>query len=120
MDKKFLEARKQDLLKRRDEIIKQLDSFAKKTRLGSDDYQAKWTEFGDKEDENAAEVEVFERDLSLEDTLEVSLQKINLALKKIENGTYGACDKCGKPIEEGRLEVFPSANACMSCKRLGL
>ncbi len=119
MDKKFIEERKQDLIARNENIKKQLSTFAKKTRLDND-YQTEWTEFGDKEDDSVSEVENFERNLNLEGTLEVSLQKTDKALKRIEDGTYGRCEKCGQPIEEGRLRVFPSATSCMKCKKANL
>jgi len=37
------------------------------------------------------------------------------ALRKIEQGTYGICEKCGKPIERKRLELVPAAELCLSC-----
>jgi RNA polymerase-binding protein DksA len=120
MDKNFIEERKKDLLERKENLEKQLSSFAKKNPENGNDYQTKWTEFGEKEDDNISEVENFESNINLEDTLETSLSKVNIALKKIEEGKYGVCDKCGKPIEEGRLKVFPSATACMQCKKLNL
>jgi len=116
MDKEFIEERKNDLLSRRDSIRRQLSTFAKPTE-NQDDYETEWTEYGEKDDDNVSEVENFERDLTLEDTLEVSLEKINIALKKIDEGTYGRCEKCGGEISEGRLKVFPSATACMKCKK---
>ena len=120
MDKKFIEERKKDLLARKENLEKQLSIFAKKTKADSDDYQAEWTEFGEKDDDNISEVENFERNVNLEETLELSIQKINKALKKIKDGIYGICEKCGGPIEEGRLKVFPSATACMKCKKANL
>jgi len=120
MDKQFIEERKKDLLQRKENLLRQLGSFAKKSQANEDDYNTKWTDFGEKDDDNISEVEVFERDLNLEETLEVSIDKINKALKKIEEGKYGICEKCGGLIEEGRLKVFPSANACMKCKKANL
>ncbi len=39
-----------------------------------------------------------------------------LALKKIEEGKFGSCEKCGQEIDKARIEVIPSANLCMGCK----
>lgn len=47
--------------------------------------------------------------------LEPRLNDINDALKKIEDGTYGTCEKCGMPIEEDRLEANPAARTCKAC-----
>jgi DnaK suppressor protein len=38
------------------------------------------------------------------------------ALARIEQGTYGTCVDCGKPIPEGRLEARPEAARCVSCQ----
>ena len=62
----------------------------------------------------------FEKNLSLEKTLEVSLYNVNKAIKKIEEGNYGLCEKCSQPIDPKRLEAFPSATSCMACKQKSL
>jgi DnaK suppressor protein len=38
------------------------------------------------------------------------------ALEKIENGTYGLCDNCGRSIAKERLQAIPQANLCLVCK----
>lgn len=118
MDAKFIKARQSDLEKRRQELLKELESDA--VQVTDNDYNAKFEDFGDKDDENAAEVATFEKNLSLEKTLEVSLYNVNKALKKIEEGNYGLCEKCGQLIDPKRLEAFPSAGACMDCKKKSL
>ncbi len=117
-DAKFLEARKDQLEKRRDEILRELNVDT--VQVTDNDFSAKFVDYGDKEDENAAEVADFEKNLSLEKTLEISLFNVNKALKKIEEGNYGLCETCGKPIDPKRLEAFPSATACMDCKKKSL
>lgn len=118
MDAKFIEERKAELEKRRDEILKELEDGA--VKVADNDYDAKFVDLGDKDDENAAEVAMFEKNLSLEKTLEVSLYNVNKALKKIEQGNYGICEKCGNPIKPERLKAFPSATSCMACKKKSL
>ncbi len=44
------------------------------------------------------------------------IKKIDEALAKIDNGTYGICDACGEEISLGRLEARPVAPLCISCK----
>ncbi|RJQ34007.1 hypothetical protein C4566_02670 [Candidatus Parcubacteria bacterium] len=115
MDAKFIEERKDDLEKRRQELLKELNEDA--VQVAEHDYSAKFVDYGEKDDENAAEVATFEKNLSLEKTLEVSLYNVNISLKKIEEGKYGLCEKCGDPIDPERLKAFPSATSCMSCKK---
>lgn len=54
--------------------------------------------------------------LRLRDRERVLLQKIEHALSKIENGTFGTCEECEEPIEPKRLEARPVANLCIACK----
>jgi DnaK suppressor protein len=42
--------------------------------------------------------------------------EIDAALARVDAGTYGLCESCGKPIPEARLEVVPEATLCVSCK----
>lgn len=44
------------------------------------------------------------------------LSKLDLALKKIEEGTFGVCDICEEPIGKKRLEARPETTLCIKCK----
>ena len=44
------------------------------------------------------------------------LKKIDIALDKIENGTYGECESCGEEISPARLMARPVAQLCIDCK----
>ena len=44
------------------------------------------------------------------------LKKIDLALRKIEDGTYGECESCGEAIAVARLRARPVAQLCIDCK----
>jgi DnaK suppressor protein len=43
------------------------------------------------------------------------LELVNEALRRIESGTYGICEVCGRPIPEARLELIPWAARCAKC-----
>ena len=58
-----------------------------------------------------------ERDLSLENNIRDLLEKIDKALERMNNGTYGICERCGKPIEKARLKALPYANLCIKDKQ---
>jgi DnaK suppressor protein len=61
----------------------------------------------------------FERDaeMSLANNAREMLDQSKLALRHIELGTYGSCDNCGQPIGKGRLQAFPRATLCVTCKQ---
>ncbi|MBI4601238.1 MAG: TraR/DksA C4-type zinc finger protein [Planctomycetes bacterium] len=46
-----------------------------------------------------------------------TVEQIDLALTKIEEGTYGLCQVCEEPIHPDRLEVLPFASLCVKCQR---
>ena len=58
-----------------------------------------------------------ELDYSLEENSETVLREIDAALQRIEDGTYGVCERCGKPIEEERLEAIPWTRLCIDDAR---
>ena len=60
-----------------------------------------------------------EIDYTLEGNAEQVLASIDAALARIEDGTYGPCETCGRPISEERLEAIPYATQCIECKRKG-
>ncbi len=57
-------------------------------------------------------------DYTLEDNSEHVLASIDAALQRIEDGTFGTCTNCGKPIAAERLEARPWADLCIDCARL--
>jgi RNA polymerase-binding protein DksA len=58
-----------------------------------------------------------EKDLSIEQNVRDLLQKIDRALKRIEEGRYGFCERCGKPIEKARIKALPYVDLCIKDAR---
>ena len=54
-----------------------------------------------------------EKELSIEQNVRDLIQKIDRALKRIEDGTYGICEVCGKPIEKARIKALPYVDLCI-------
>jgi RNA polymerase-binding transcription factor DksA len=67
------------------------------------------TEVGSGYDENAQEIELDEVNQDLIARIKADLEKINIALERINNGTYGT-DSEGKEISEDRLRAIPWAD----------
>ena len=61
----------------------------------------------------------FERDqeMSLAQNAREMLEQAQLALRLFDSGEYGTCESCGNPIGKDRLQVFPRATLCMTCKK---
>ena len=75
---------------------------------------------GDHLADNATETFMRELDGGLEENADHLLVEIDAALERIENGTYGICAVCGRPIGEERLEAVPYAKLCIDdARKLG-
>ncbi|WP_203567000.1 TraR/DksA family transcriptional regulator [Aestuariimicrobium ganziense] len=61
----------------------------------------------------------FERDqeMSLAQNAREMLEQAQLALRLFNAGEYGLCESCGQPIGKARLQAFPRATMCVSCKQ---
>lgn len=75
--------------------------------IGQDDHIA----------DSASETYMRELDGGLEENAEHLLAKIEGALRRLDDGTYGTCAVCGRPIEEERLRAVPYAKLCIEDKR---
>lgn len=68
-------------------------------------------------DQHPADVatETFERekDMSILEHIEGQLTDVDRALGRLEQGSYGTCEACGRPIDEDRLRARPAARFCI-------
>ncbi len=69
-------------------------------------------------DEVDKATDAYDEDLSFEIATanDQELEEIQVALEKIEKGTYGECEICGCAISPSRLKILPSATTCVSCR----
>lgn len=106
LDEKFIQKQKKYLEREKKRLEKELPS----TDV--------FPEYGDREDENAEEVEDFYAAQGQEKELRLMLANVKKALKKIEKGKYGFCENCDrcKLIDKKRLEAFPAATTCIKCE----
>ena len=63
--------------------------------------------------EQATETLERELDLGILQSVESELGEVQAALERLDAGTYGTCEVCGKEIAEGRLEAMPAARYCL-------
>jgi RNA polymerase-binding transcription factor DksA len=99
---------KEKLLEERRRLEEELGRFAKPTGAAGD-YETQFEIIGTDEDENASEVEEYADHLALEENLESQLRDVTDALAKMENGSYGVCEKTGQSIPLDRLMAYPAA-----------
>ena len=72
------------------------------------------------DDQADAGSKTFEREheMSLANNARDMLQQTEHALARIDNGSYGMCEVCGKPVGKYRLQAFPRATMCLACKEI--
>ncbi len=98
------------LLQRRREILRRLQGL-----------EANWQTLAEREIESEEEAQ--KADLSslfeqLDDFERQEIKEIDLAIYKIDEGTYGICDNCGKMISPDRLKRLPTTRFCYQCSKI--
>lgn len=83
------------------------------------DYQAHFhkPDQSDTLDEKARSITDYEEERAVEQSLELRLREAKDTLKKIDDGTYGICEKCRSSIDQKRLKVVPVAKFCFDCAK---
>ena len=105
----------------RDELVAEIDQLTKKIRQHEEELADILKEGSDGAGRDPADVgsSNFERDqeLSLAQNSREMLEQAQLALRLFDNGDYGLCENCGQPIGKARLQAFPRATMCVTCKQ---
>ena len=108
MDKEKLEYFRNLLLEQRRQAIEELRADRAVALEGNDGV------------EDAGEMSVFDLNRSIALTLASNqsqlLEEIDAALARIEDGTYGQCPGCSKPLDEERLKAMPTARYHAECQ----
>lgn len=108
MDQKMLNKYKKLLLEEKQKVMNN-------SRKNLDDIKIDVDDLPDETDLAATEVSQTLA-FKLRDRERLLLAKINQALAKIEEGTFGICEECEEPIEPRRLEARPVSTLCIACK----
>lgn len=66
--------------------------------------------------DDATEVFLRERNIALHNNADDLLAQIDAALRRLDAGTYGICERCGRPISAERLDALPYASHCIECQ----
>lgn len=101
-----IEHLKQRLLAREKELVEEI------SRFGSEARESPSVEVGDSAD---LAISSQQKDVAFQETSLAAdtLKQVRAALKRIDDGTYGQCVDCGRPIEPARLEAVPWAPYCL-------
>ena len=106
------------LERRREEIQGGVDRMDAELRSIGIDQEDEKGGLGNHLAEDGSNVMEAERITTIADDVRDVLAQIDAALARMEDGTYGTCQRCGKPINEERLEAFPYVAYCIDCQTL--
>ena len=117
---KFLAEQRQLLLEERSTHVMQAESLKEEADALAAEMEPGESEFGEEGGEGGNLSIERELDLVLSAQAKAAVEEIERALAKIEAGTYGLCEKCGREIPKARLRVLPHAPLCVACTSGGL
>lgn len=101
------------LQEERDELQAQLSSIEEETFASTQSELAGDVGLDDESADAGTATFEREKDLSIEQNVRDLLDKIDRALARIAEGTYGLCEHCGKPIEKARIKALPYVDLCI-------
>ena len=104
-----LEPIRRELEARRDSTRDRVETLAERPELGA--AQGFGKRIGDGTTEAISRL----TDIGVGRSLETGLERVERALAKLDEGSYGTCDGCGGPIPEKRLEAMPDSTLCVHC-----
>ena len=118
MNAKQLETLRQALEDRRQQLSGEVDRIAGEIQeLGIDQGEERGS-LGNHLAEDGSNVMESERLGTISGDLQDVMAQVEGALGRMDDGTYGICQRCGKPIGEERLEAFPYVAFCISCQQI--
>lgn len=91
---------------------KKLEELKKDIEAKLQEFEDRKHDFGQDEDDDVHETEMYSDNIQIHTILQKQLDEVQAALKRIEEGTYGICEKTGKPIDKARLLAVPEARYC--------
>jgi DnaK suppressor protein len=108
-----IETLRQVLLERRQQVLKDVDTLLAQRRSGQG--RLREDSVPDAGDMAIHDTSGDEQ-ISLLEARDRTRQQLDEALRKLDEGTYGICEECGRPISEGRLKALPFAQRCVACQ----
>jgi RNA polymerase-binding protein DksA len=107
--RKLLEGERETYLRQADDLQAEAEALASERDPGD-------TQFDEESGEGDTINIERERDLALSAQARAAVEEIDRATARLDAGTYGLCERCGKKIAVARLEALPFAALCIECK----
>jgi len=109
LDKEKLEYFREQLIKERENLLQEASKTVNNRVLLEENNLPDYADIASLESDRLFLLRLRDRELKL-------IRKIDQALERIENGSFGICENCGKEINEERLKARPVTTLCIACK----
>jgi len=114
---KDLEKYRVRLMQEKERLEAELQEIENRTaRISESEGASELSAYEDHPADLASETFEREKDLAIGESVEGLLNQVLIALEKVDRGTYGICDACGRPIKKARLNALPFATLCLECQ----
>lgn len=118
MNKRQQATLRKRLEERRAEIENDVSYMAAEMRSIGIDQDQENGSLGNHIADDGSNVAEAERIVTVSEDIQQILTQVNAALERMNEGQYGECQRCGKPIGKERLEAFPYVAYCIECQSL--
>ncbi len=100
-------ALREKLLEEEQSLLREIEHLGAAVRSGEVEIEV---------EEGDPEITEREKNIALLSALQGRLESVRAALRAMDKGTYGVCERCGSEIPLERLEIYPDASLCVKCQ----
>lgn len=116
MNQTQIEQLRQQLEERKTELLSDMSYMSQEMQSIGVDQDDENGSIGNHIADDGSNVVEAERIVTVTEDFQYILAQVNAALERMNEGTYGICQRCGKPIGNERLEAFPYVAYCIECQ----
>ena len=105
----------------RSELIESMayvESVTKEQSVSSRESSGDLSGYAYHQADQASDTNLMEHTAMMLESEREKIRKLNDAMRRIKDGTFGICEMCGELISDQRLEILPYATLCIDCKEL--
>jgi len=104
------------ILKRRTKLLRELGRLTEASKNTVQEYSGNHSTYSLHMADQGTDAQEREKTFLFASREGKYLKYLDRALRMIDDGTYGHCSECGKPIQKKRLELVPTSRLCIDCK----
>jgi DnaK suppressor protein len=106
------------LQEEREQLLRQISEIEEQSfGSGQSELSGDLSSFDEEYADSGTETFEREKELSISNNLRDLIDKVDRALHRVDEGGYGLCERCGKPIEKARIKALPYATLCLKDKQ---